>query len=104
MSDRVAASDKERRLKRMAKLAMVLLLVEMLLQIDAIWQTKRQLVSPLIVESLIWQISRKFYYAAIIASVASIISVLLYCYRQYLFIIIIAMIVLIGNRVLDYTF
>jgi hypothetical protein len=85
-------------LKIGAKVALVILLFNVVGQLVAVYQTRYQLVSPLIPESTIWEINKQFIFHAIVSASVSMVGLLLYFFDKYLLVIILVAIVLIANR------
>lgn len=85
-------------LKRGAKVALVILLLNVVGQLATVYQTKYQLVSPLIPESTIWEINKQFIFHAIVSAIASIFGLLLYFFDKYLLVIILVALVLTADR------
>ena len=85
-------------LKKGAKVASVILLLNVVGQLVTVYQTRHQLVSPLIPESTIWEINKQFIFHVIVSAIASVVGLLLYFIDKYLLVIILAAIVLIADR------
>ena len=85
-------------LKKGAKVALVILLLNVVGQLATVYQTRYQLVSPLIPESTIWEINKQFIFHAIVSAIASIIGLLLYFFDKYLLVIILVALVLLADR------
>lgn len=91
-------NKKQKRLKTGAKIALVILLFNVVGQLAAVYQTRYQLVSPLIPEGTIWEISKQFILHAIVSACASVVGLLLYFFNKYLFVIILVGLILIADR------
>ncbi len=89
---------KQKRLKTGAKIALTILLLNVVGQLAAIYQTRHQLISPLIPESTIWEINKQFVFHAIVSAITSIVGLLLYFFDKYLLVIILVALVLIADR------
>ena len=89
---------KQKRLKTGAKIALTILLLNVAGQLAAIYQTRHQLISPLIPESTIWEINKQFVFHAIVSAITSIVGLLLYFFDKYLVVIILVALVLIADR------
>jgi VIT1/CCC1 family predicted Fe2+/Mn2+ transporter len=87
-------------LKKGAKVTLTILLLDVVRHLVAVYQTRSQLVSPLISETTIWQINKQFIFHAIVSATASIIGLLLYFFDKYLFVIILIALILIANQFL----
>ena|SRR5215207_3592734 len=85
-------------LKTGAKVALIVLLLNIVGQLAAIYQTRYQLVSPLIPETTIWEINKQFIFHAIVSACASVVGLLLYFFDRYLLVIILAGLILIADR------
>lgn len=67
-------------------------------QLVAVFQTRYQLVSPLIPESSIWEINKQFVFTALVSAIVNVIGLVLYFFKQYLLAIILVVLTLIVNR------
>jgi hypothetical protein len=85
-------------LKTGAKVALIVLLLNVVGQLAAVYQTRYQLVSPLIPETTIWEISKQFIFHAIVSACASVVGLLLYFFDKYLLVIILVGLILIADR------
>lgn len=85
-------------LKTGAKIALIVLLLNVVGQLAAVYQTRYQLVSPLIPESTIWEISKQFIFHALVSAFASVVGLWLYFFDKYLFVIILVGLILIADR------
>ena len=91
----IAAKDN---LKKGAKVSLFVLLLSIVVQFISIYQTSYQLESPLIPETLVWDISKQFVFTAFILTVMSIVGLLLFFYSKYLWVIILVVLTLIASR------
>ncbi len=91
-------SKKNNRLKTGAKIALTILLLNVVGQLATVYQTRYQLISPLIPESTIWDINKQFIFHAIVSAIASVAGLLLYFFDKYLLVIILVALVLIADR------
>jgi hypothetical protein len=89
---------KQKQLKTGAKISLVVLLLSIVAQFISIYQASHQLVSPLIPETAIWEISKQFIFTAFILTVSCIIALVLYFYNKYLWVIILVVLTLIAGR------
>ena len=85
-------------LKIAAKISLVILLLSVVGQLFSVYQTRHQLVSPVIPGSTIWEITKQFIFIALVSAVSSIVGLILYFYEKYLWIIILAGLTLISER------
>ena len=88
----------KRNLKKAAKISLVVFLLSVVAQFVSIYQTSYQLVSPLIPQSLIWEISKQYIFKAFILTISCIIGLLFYFYDKYLWLIILVVLTLIASR------
>ena len=88
----------KRNLKIAAKISLVVLLLSVVEQFISIYQTNYQLVSPLIPQSLIWEISKQFIFKAFILTISCIIGLLFYFYDKYLWVTFLVVLTLIASR------
>ena len=91
-------SRKKKNLKVAAKISLVVLLLSVVGQLISVYQTRYQLVSPLIPESTIWEITKQFIFIALVSAVCSIVGLILYFYEKYLWLIILVGLTLISGR------
>ena len=91
-------SRKKKNLKVAAKISLVVLLLSVVGQLISVYQTRYQLVSPLIPESTIWEITKQFIFIALLPAVCSIVGLILYFYEKYLWLIILVGLTLISGR------
>ena len=94
----IKAHKKNDNLKKGAKVALVILLFNVVGQLVTVYQTRYQLVSPLIPESTIWEINKQFIFHAIVSAIASIVGLSLYFFDKYLLVIILVALVLLADR------
>jgi hypothetical protein len=92
------AIRKSRNLKIAAKILLVVLLLSVVKQLIAVYQTRYQLVSPLIPESVIWKINNRFIFISLISTAASIAGLILYFFEKYLWVIILVLLTLLSQR------
>lgn len=91
---------REKRLELIAKVALIILLLNVVGRLTTVYQTRYQLVSPLIPESIIWEINKRFVFNAFVSGIASVIGLLLYFFRKYLLVIILVALILIADRII----
>jgi hypothetical protein len=91
-------NKREKNLKKGAKACLIVLLLYIVGQLEAVYQTRYQLVSPLIPESIIWKISKQFIFTAFIAAIVSVIGLLFYFFGKHLLVIILVVLTLIACR------
>jgi hypothetical protein len=84
--------------KKGAKVSMIILLLYIIGELAFVYQTRYQLLSPLIPESTIWEISRQFIFHAIVSAIVSVAALVLYFYDKYLVVIILVVLTFIINR------
>ena len=85
-------------LKAGAKVALVVLLLNVVGQLAAIYHTRYQLKSPLIPEGTIWHINKQFLFHAIVSASASVVGLLFYFFDKYWFVIILVVLILVTER------
>jgi hypothetical protein len=94
----------ENRFRAGAKVSLIILLLNIVFQLVAVYQTRHQLVSPLIPESTFRTISEPFILDALICAIAGLIGFVLYFFEKYLWIIILSSAVLIGGYLYQHSF
>jgi hypothetical protein len=87
-----------RRLKASAVVCLGLLLLFIISQLLSIYQTKRELVSPLTPKAIIEDINQQYLFHAVVSSVMLVIAVALYLLKRYWWAILLVAITLVGNR------
>jgi len=91
-------SKKNLNLKKGAKVCMIILLLYVIGELLSVYQTRYELVSPLIPESTIWEINKEFIFHAIVSASVSVVALVLYFFDKYLVAIILVVLTLIINR------
>ena len=91
-------STTKNNLKIGSKISLVILLFFIIAQFVAIYQTTCQLENPLIPKSVIGEINRQYIFLAFIMIVSYIIALILYFYSQYLWIIMLVVLVLVTSN------
>jgi hypothetical protein len=92
------ASRRRRNLKKGAKIALVLIMLNVVGQLATVYQTRHHLASPLIPESAIWQVNKQFVFLAIVSAVVSLLALLLYFFEKYVFVIVLVALTMIASR------
>jgi hypothetical protein len=87
-----------RRLKICAIVCLCLLGLFIIGQILNIYQTRRELVSPLIPDILVRQINQQYVLHAVVSSIMLLISVTIYLLKRYWWTILLVAITLVGNQ------
>jgi len=95
---RIKASKRKDNVKKGAKISLTVLLLYVVGQLAAVFQTKTQLVSPIIPESVIWEINKQFIFTAFVSAIISVVGLILYFFDKYLLVIVIVVLTLIANR------
>lgn len=85
-------------LKIAATILLIFLLISVVRPLIAVFQTRFQLLSPLIPEKTIWEINKQFIFIAIVSAVVSIVGLILYFYEKYLWIIILVLLTLLSEQ------
>ncbi|THU39844.1 hypothetical protein FAM09_08075 [Niastella caeni] len=75
---RIKASKRKDNLKKGAKISLTVLLLYVVGQLATVYQTRYQLVSPIIPESTIWEINNQFIFTAFVSSIISVFGLILY--------------------------
>lgn len=91
-------TKKHGNLKKGAKIALTLLMLNVVGQLATVYQTRHQLVSPLIPESTIWEINKQFIFQAIVSAVVSVTGLILYFFDKYVLVIALVVLTLIVSR------
>lgn len=94
----IQTNSRKVNLKKGAKVALVVLLLNIVGQLASVYQTRYQLISPLIPESTIWEINKQFIFHAIVFAGVSIAGLLLYFFDKYLLVIVMVALTLIADR------
>jgi hypothetical protein len=95
---RIKASKRKDNLKKGAKISLTVLLLYVVGQLATVYQTRYQLVSPIIPESTIWEINKQFIFTAFVSAIISVVGLILYFFEKYLLVIVIVVLTLIANR------
>lgn len=85
-------------LKTAAKISLTILLLFMISQFLAIYQTIYQLKGPLVPGYTIGEINKQFVFKAFTGSVISLIALILYFFKQYIVIVMLVILTLIITR------
>ena len=75
---------KQNQLKKGAKVSLIILLFSIVGQFISIYQTGYQLVSPLIPQNTIWEISKQFVFTAFVLTLSCIVGLIFYFYDKFL--------------------
>jgi len=94
----IKASKRKDNLKKGAKISLTVLLLYVVGQLAAVYQTRYQLVSPIIPESIIWEINKQLIFTAFVSAIISVVGLILYFFDKYLLVIVIVVLTLIANR------
>ncbi|MES2847669.1 MAG: hypothetical protein V4685_01325 [Bacteroidota bacterium] len=94
----IEAIKRNDNLKKGAKVALVILVLNILRHLAAIYQTRYQLISPVIPESIIWEINKQFIFHAGVSAVAAVVGLLLYFFDKYVLVIALVVMLLIADR------
>ena len=84
--------------KKGARISLLVLLLATIVQFVSVYQTERNLFSPLIPTNLVWEINRQFIFMAFLFTVSSFVGLILYFYDKYLWVIIWVLLILITSR------
>ena len=85
-------------LKTGARLSLMALLLYVILQLLATFQTQEELQSPMIPAQLIWEVNKQLVFTALVSGVSCFIALALYFFRKYLFVIILSLLTLTAAR------
>ena len=102
MTPTPAQRTASRRLKASAIVCLSLLLLFIISQLLSIYQTRRELVSPLIPRLVIDKLNQQYLFHAVVSSVMLLIAVGVYLLRRYWWAILLVAITLVGNRYIYY--
>ena len=91
-----------RRLKTCAIVCLGLLALFIISQLLSIYQTRREIVSPLIPDSVIRQINDQYLLHAVVSSIMLLIAVGIYLLKRYWYAILLVAITLVGNQYLNW--
>jgi hypothetical protein len=94
------SGDKD--VKKGAKASLVVLLVSIVLQLLAVYQTKYSLVSPVIPEAVFWQVAEPYVFNAIVSTLICSIALVFYFYSKYMATIIACAVAIIFQQVYPY--
>lgn len=92
--------NKQNQLKKGAKVSLLILLFSIVGQFISVYQTSYQLVSPLIPQNTIWEISKQFIFTAFVLTLSCIVGLIFYFYDKFLWVIILVVLTLIASRFL----
>lgn len=92
--------SKQNQLKKGAKVSLVILLCSIVGQFISIYQTSHQLVTPLISENTIWEVSKQFVFTAFVFTLTCLVALILYFFDKFLWVIILVVLTLITSRFL----
>jgi hypothetical protein len=95
---RIKASKRKDNLKKGAKISLTVLLLYVVGQLATVYQTRYQLVSPIIPESIIWEMNKQFIFTAFVSAIISVFGLILYFFDKYLLVIVLVVLTLIVNR------
>ena len=86
------------KIKNWAKVSLIILLLYVVRQLTSVYQTRYQLISPLIPESTIWEINKQFVFTALVSTIAALIGLILYFFEKHLWVIILTVLTLVADR------
>lgn len=92
------ASKRKDNFKKGAKISLTVLLLYVVGQLATVYQTRSQVVSPIIPESVIWEINKQFIFTAFVSAIISVVGLILYFFDKYLLVIVLVVLTLIANR------
>lgn len=94
----IKASKRKDNFKKGAKISLTVLLLYVVGQLATVYQTRSQVVSPIIPESVIWEINKQFIFTAFVSAIISVVGLILYFFDKYLLVIVLVVLTLIANR------
>src|SRR4030095_3290877 len=81
-----------------AKLTLILTIILALAQLFSIYQNKRQLVSPVVPQNLVWTINKQFAFKAAVYFLTFIVGLVLYLKAKFVWAIILAVAAILITR------
>jgi hypothetical protein len=93
-----AASKKDKYIKNGSKIVLILMILNIIGQLANTYKTHYVLQSPLIPESMIWEVNKQFVFQAIFFGFVALIGLVLYFFNKYVYIIILFVLALIVSR------
>lgn len=87
-----------KKIKNGAKIVLILMLLIVIGELGTTYQAQNQLVSPLIPESLVWDVNKQFVFQAMFFAFVSLVGLLLYFFEKYLYVIFMFIIGLVVSR------
>lgn len=94
----IKASKRKDNFKKGAKISLTVLLLYVVGQLATVYQTRSQVVSPIIPESVIWEINKQYIFTAFVSAIISVVGLILYFFDKYLLVIVLVVLTLIANR------
>lgn len=91
-----------RRLKICAMVCLGLLALFIVSQLLSMYQTRRELVSPLIPDTVVRQITDQYLLHAVVSSIMLLIAVGIFLLKRYWYAILLVAITLVGNHYLNW--
>jgi len=92
----------KKNLKIASKFSLGILVLYILLQFLAIYQTQYQLVSPLIPESTLLLIIKPHIFIGLILTTVTLVSIILYFFEKYLLVIVLAITAILWQQFIPY--
>lgn len=96
----IAKRKRKYYLKIGAKVALAILLLDIVRSLVAVYQIRLLLMSPIIPESAIWDDSKPFIFHALVFAITCLAGLLLYYFGKYLLVIIIVALMLLAEGVI----
>jgi NADH:ubiquinone oxidoreductase subunit 6 (subunit J) len=91
-----------RKLKTCAIICLGLLVLLIIFQILSIYQTRRELVNPLIPDAVVRQINQQYVVHAVVSSIMLLFAVGIYLLKRYWWAILLVAFTLVGNQFLNW--
>lgn len=102
MNNTAIRTKATRKLKICAIVCLGFLLLLIISQLLSIYQTRRQLVSPLIPDAAIRQINQQYVVHAIVTSIMLLFAIGIYLLKRYWWTILLVAFTLVGNQFLNW--
>lgn len=92
------ATGKTGNIELIAKITLVIIMLSVIGNLVAIYQTRYQLESPLLPKSIIYEINKQFIFHALVSAIVSVIAFILYIFEKYVWVIVLVVLTLIVSR------
>lgn len=102
MNDTTLKAKATRKLKTCAIICLGLLVLLIIFQILSIYQTRRELISPLIPDAVVRQINQQYIVHAVVTSIMFLFAISIYLLKRYWWTILLVAFTLVGNQFLNW--